>query len=344
MNIFIYLAGGTIEGPPGIIVGPISAFFGAIINFLFMVADFITPVGALGISIILVTFIFRTLMLPAFIKMQKSNMKMRSLKPELDKIKEKYGDTKDPELKRKMMAEQQTLYSKNGINPLASCLPMLVTMPIFFAMMFIMRNIFLYVGPVGDAYTELSQFLAYYAFGGIEGFGASPLIGIINSRMPSNLELDLYVQGVGIVAENMNRVIVALSYSDWQTVFEAVNPEHLARVQELYAQRVAIESFIGISMVGNPGWGFPGMIIPILSGGTSFLATFMQQKTMPIQGGNKTLQKVMLFMMPGLMLWWTSFIAAGVGLYWIAGNIYQIGQQYFIQKHFQKKMAKGEVI
>ena len=334
--MFVYLTGRMIEGPPGIIVGPIAALFGFIINFIFSIVDSITPAGALGISIILITFIFRTLMLPAFIKMQKSNLKMRSLKPQLDKIKEKYGDTKDPELKRKMMAEQQALYSNNGINPLASCLPMLATMPIFFAMMLIIRNIFLYVSPVGDIYAELSYFLVNYAFGDIEGFRNSIVIDIINSRMPANLEFAIYVEGLGIQIENMSRAISSFSYEDWQGIFASANPENLSQLQSIYNNKISIVTFVGINMVENPGWGFPGIIIPILSGLTSFIAQYLQQRSMPVQG-NLAFTKAMIIMMPAMMLFWTSFIAAGVGLYWIAGNIYQIGQQYFIQKNLEKK-------
>jgi YidC/Oxa1 family membrane protein insertase len=55
--------------------------------------------------------------------------KTKALKPELDELKEKYGDDM-----QKMQAEQMKLYSQVGVNPLSGCIPMLLQMPILFAM------------------------------------------------------------------------------------------------------------------------------------------------------------------------------------------------------------------
>jgi YidC/Oxa1 family membrane protein insertase len=55
--------------------------------------------------------------------------KTKALKPELDELKEKYGDDM-----QKMQAEQMKLYQQVGVNPLSGCIPMLLQMPILFAM------------------------------------------------------------------------------------------------------------------------------------------------------------------------------------------------------------------
>ncbi len=82
-----------------------------------------------GIALLLFTFVTRLIVFPLAIKQQKSTAKMALLTPELEKIKKKYGKNQ-----QKMQEEQMALYAKTGINPMASCLPMIVTMVILFAL------------------------------------------------------------------------------------------------------------------------------------------------------------------------------------------------------------------
>lgn len=82
-----------------------------------------------GIALLLFTFITRLIVFPLAIKQQKSTAKMALIAPELEKIKKKYGKNQ-----QKMQEEQMALYAKTGINPMASCLPMIITMVILFAL------------------------------------------------------------------------------------------------------------------------------------------------------------------------------------------------------------------
>ena len=82
-----------------------------------------------GIALLLFTFVTRLIIFPLAIKQQKSTAKMALIAPELEKIKKKYGKNQ-----QKMQEEQMALYAKTGINPMASCLPMIVTMVILFAL------------------------------------------------------------------------------------------------------------------------------------------------------------------------------------------------------------------
>jgi YidC/Oxa1 family membrane protein insertase len=90
-----------------------------------------------GIAIILVTLIVRGITTPFTVKQIKSTRGMAALKPQLDEINVKYRT--DPQKKQAAMME---LYSKNNINPLASCtggcLPMLIQMPIFMGLFFVL--------------------------------------------------------------------------------------------------------------------------------------------------------------------------------------------------------------
>ncbi len=90
-----------------------------------------------GVAIILVTFIVRAFTTPFTVKQLKSTRAMSKLKPQLDEINVKYRS--DPQKKQAAVME---LYAKNGVNPLASCtggcLPMLIQMPIFMGLFFVL--------------------------------------------------------------------------------------------------------------------------------------------------------------------------------------------------------------
>ena len=82
-----------------------------------------------GISIILLTLLVKLILWPLTQKSMKSMKKMQNLKPQMDKLKEKYGDDKET-----YQRETMNLYVKEGINPVSGCLPMLLQMPIWIAL------------------------------------------------------------------------------------------------------------------------------------------------------------------------------------------------------------------
>lgn len=82
-----------------------------------------------GLALLVFTLITRLIVFPMNIKQQKSTARMSMLKPKLDEIQKKYAKNQ-----QKLQEEQMALYSEAGVNPMASCLPMLVMMIILFAM------------------------------------------------------------------------------------------------------------------------------------------------------------------------------------------------------------------
>ncbi len=94
-------------------------------------------IGSMGIIILLLTVIIKTALLPLVYKSYISTAKMRILKPELDEIKEKHGNDM-----QKMQSENMALYRKAGVSPLSGCVPMLLQLPILFAMFQFFPNAF----------------------------------------------------------------------------------------------------------------------------------------------------------------------------------------------------------
>ena len=86
-------------------------------------------IGNYGLIIVLLVLLVKTVLFPLSYKSYVSMAKMKVLKPELDEIKEKYGDDMAAAQK-----EQMQLYGKVGVNPISGCVPMLLQMPILLAM------------------------------------------------------------------------------------------------------------------------------------------------------------------------------------------------------------------
>ncbi|TDQ13559.1 YidC/Oxa1 family membrane protein insertase [Algoriphagus boseongensis] len=88
-----------------------------------------------GIIIIIIVFLIKLALSPLTYKSYIGMAKMRVIKPEIDELKEKFGD--DP---TKMQQEQMKLFSQLGVSPISGCLPLLLQMPFLFAMFFFFPN------------------------------------------------------------------------------------------------------------------------------------------------------------------------------------------------------------
>ena len=87
------------------------------------------------LSIALLTVIVRTLLFPLTLKQVKSMRAMQDLKPEMDRLRSKYQDNR-----QKQQEELMKLYQERQVNPLGGCLPLLVQMPIFITMFYVIRG------------------------------------------------------------------------------------------------------------------------------------------------------------------------------------------------------------
>jgi len=97
-----------------------------VVNVFYFLNQYIS---SLGIIILLLTLIVKTVLFPLVYRSYLSAAKMRILKPELDEIKAKFGDDM-----QKVQSENMKMYRKAGVNPLGGCVPVLLQMPILIAM------------------------------------------------------------------------------------------------------------------------------------------------------------------------------------------------------------------
>jgi len=110
-------------------------------------------IGNWGVAIILLTLLVRVLLLPFVIPQFRNMAKQRALKPEIDKINELYKDDRE-----KKGAAMMELWRKHKVNPLGGCLPVLLQMPIFFALYrTLSTSIELYHAPFIGWWSDLSS-------------------------------------------------------------------------------------------------------------------------------------------------------------------------------------------
>jgi len=328
---------GVIQGEPGIIVGPITTFLGYILNAVFEFAWLFSPAGVntLGIAIILLTIITRILLFPLAMKQQKSMVATQRLMPEIAKIKAKYGNSKDKQTQQKIAMETQALYAKHKINPLAGCLPALIQMPIFFALNFMIRQAFRFINRIDEIYTQLAYTLLNMPDEG--GFLSGTFLRYIAApKVPEDMQpFDLSI------VENFQKVIHVMSPEDWDIVLHNVTDNARVTLEALLAQKESIDHFFGINLIDMPGLTFPGIIIPILAVITTFASSYLMMKAQSktvTDPNQQLMQKVMIYMMPIMMGYFTVTFAAGVGIYWITITVIQVLQQYLVNKYYKPKL------
>lgn len=100
-------------------------------SFLLWIAQLVN--NSYGWAIVIFTIIVRVVLLPLNAMSIKNMKKTQDMAPAIEELKKKYSE-KDTETQRKLQAETQKLYSEAGVNPVAGCLPMLLQLPVMFAL------------------------------------------------------------------------------------------------------------------------------------------------------------------------------------------------------------------
>ena len=356
---FSILAANMVTPEPGFIVRPIAALFGHVINFLFNIVYWVNPAHSLGFTIILATIVLRLLMLPLNLNMQRSMAKMREIQPEINKIKEKYGNSKDPEVRKKMAAEQQALMAKHGANPLKGCFPMLLTMPVFIGFNFILRQAFLYVNRLGAVYNELAE--AVLRVPNIERYMTPTghpthehAINIVN-MIPQNMQqagleafrleqlgysLEAIRATVGDyidtrIPSDLARVLNVFTPENWNWLYQQIPDYYANAIMAINERKDAIEHFFGLSMVESANWTWPSVMIPFLVGITMMISMYIGNLRHASQGQDdkqKMQQRIMVIIMPVFIGAITFGMPTGVGLFWIVTQVLQGIQDIVLNK------------
>jgi YidC/Oxa1 family membrane protein insertase len=264
-----------------------------------------------GIAIVFFTVGVKSLLLPMAIKQVQSTSKISVIQPQVQEIQKKYSDDKE-----KQSAEMIKLYQENKVNPAGGCLPLLIQMPILFSL-----------------YYVISQPLKYMV-------GKSPeIITQLYALIPH-----------GTVNINMKDLNIITYFSS--------HPERLSQVSNLLKPEDLLNmNFLGINLGSVPSWNpvnyitsgtdihsYLLLLIPVLSGLTSYISMKYSMKDTMKAGGTEmqtTIQNNMALLSPIMSGVIAFTVPAGLGLYWITGNIYQFLQQVFLDIFILKKFSKN---
>lgn len=312
---------------------PFAYILSFIFNGVFYVVTQITTNQALAITIILFTIIVRVLMMPMMMKQQRSTRAMTRLQPKVEKIQDKYKNKKDPESSQKMNMEIQELYKKHNASPMSGCLPLLIQMPILFALFEVLRNVPFYVNEIGELYNTMAvqvQGVSGYADLLTENFQS-----VINSL--KNFDVN--------TTESVMDLLYHLSREQWATLKEVTDLTGNAAFEASYDLTYAYNTFGGgaftFNLSENPGWLGLGIIFPLVSGATTFLQSWLSQKSnekrqkMASKDGKITQQnnmKMMTYVFPVMTAFFTASMPLGLGLYWVMGNIVGIVSQIIMDR------------
>lgn len=228
------------------------------------------------LAILGLTVVVRLIVLPLYNKQIKASRQTQVLQPEIQKIQAKYKGKKDPVSQQRMSEEMQALYREAGTSPFASCLPLLIQMPVLFAL-----------------------FRVLYAFQPIaNGTYRSATLGPIDADV-ANEFLDSTVFGAPLAA----------SMSD-----PAGAPIWTVRIVA-----AVLIAFLVISMFYTT---------------KQLTMKNMPESSMDPDNPAFKTQKYMMYTMPLIYLVTGVAFQIGVLVYWVAGNIWTIGQQtWFIRNN-----------
>lgn len=322
----------------GAILGPIARLLGKILEALYAVLSHV-GIENTGICIIIFTFIVNALMLPMQIKQQKFSKMSAIMNPELMAIQKKYKGKTDQASQQKMSLETQAVYQKYGVSPASGCLPMLITFPILFALYRVIYNIPAYVQPVYEIYEVLADKL--------QGAGATV------EQLSKMVSTQTYVitDAVKAAKESNNisyfiDVLGQFNTAAWDTL-SGQYPQLQSVIAEVTDKANHINSFLGLNIANSPSLKSVSIVIPILSVITQILSMKISMAGMPQTNteDNPTASsmKMMNNVMPvisGLMCF---MFPIGVGLYWIAGNVFRIFQSLGINLYFSKVDMEAEM-
>lgn len=259
-----------------------------------------------GVSIIVFTLITKIILFPISMMVQKNSVKMIKMKPELDALKYQYSDDKDG-----LFDAQNALYKKEKYSPFASIVPLVLQIPLIFGLIDVVYKplthlLHLPKGTI-NAFTNVAHEIA-----GTNDLGSSPELKIIQYiNDPQYVEK---FREVGDVAEgNIDSIISKMQAIDM--------------------------SFFGFDLSAIPSLAFELLLlIPILAGVSALIMCIIQNKINVLQVEQNALSKWgMTAFMIAFSTYFAFLVPAGVGVYWIFGNLFSIPVMYLVNVIYNPK-------
>lgn len=322
------------------IIHQIAWLLGKLMNAIYNIMDGVFGVQNIGVCIIIFTIIIYTLMIPLTVKQQKWSKMSAVMNPEIQKIQKKYANKKDQASMLKQQEELQIVYEKYGVSPTGGCLPMLIQMPILFALYPVIQNIPKYVDGVKAAYMPVVDQIMQ-----VDGF--QKIMETIGSAKPVLMSATAYDYSK---ADTLVQVLYKFQDSTWNTLVDKM-PSIETVVDATTKTMGHLNNFLGINIGETPmtmltnslhPFSIVGIIlaviIPIMAGLAQFISVKLQpQPSMDENNQMAASMKTMTYTMPLISVVLGFTLPAGLGLYWAVSAVVRCVQQVAINKYLQTK-------
>jgi len=227
------------------------------------------------LAIVGLVLVVRAALIPIFVRQIKSQRKMLEVAPELKKIQEKYKGKRDQFSREAMSRETMELYRKAGTNPMSSCLPLLIQMPIFFGLFSVLSEAQKGHAGVGPMNLSLAE-----SFANASLFGVAPLHASFQSAMEAKPQLVI----VMVIAATM---VILMTASQFITQLQIVSKnmsEETKASPTFRQQRVLL--YILPLVFAFSGFAFPigVMFYWLVSNFWTMIQQFLVIRNMPTPG------------------------------------------------------------
>ena len=317
------------------IIGQVASLLGYIMNGIFWLQSKI-GLENIGLCIIFFTIVIYVLMLPLTVQQQKFSKLQSKMSPELQAVQKKYKGKQDQVSMQKMQEETQAVYAKYGVNPMGSCLQLVIQMPILFALYRVIWNIPAYVTIVKDAFMPLAQKLT-------QADGALEYLSEVGTK-------------VGVkVTELTDLKIIDTLYKfkpeNWAGLAEKF-PDLSELITSTQTKIDHFNHFLGLNIANNPMniimesfkdgkilLVILAVLVPVLAAVTQWLNSKLMvtdTQTGDEENAVANSMKTMNTVMPIMSAVFCLTLPVGLGIYWIAGAVVRSILQVVINRRFDK--------
>ncbi len=285
--------------------------------------------GNVFLTILISTILLRVLTIFSDIKTRKSSAKMAEVQPEIQRLQKKYAN--DP---RRFQAEQTKLMKEKGVSMWGSCLPMLITMPLFFCFIAAFRywgyemNLRLLVD---ENAMELFKSFKFLWINNIwqPDNGLTPVLAngasFLATPQLSNL---LYLQEPGV-----GEKLVEMGLAVTKVYQGGVSYQLLSNDAAIAIYDAAIQPFLDVYKGYNNGW----FVMSILAGGTNFLSAWLMTKNTPAANEEAAKStKWMNYLFPVMSFIFCLNYNAAFAIYWTLTSVIMIIVNLILNKKFPR--------
>ena len=292
-------------------------------------------VGNYGWAVLIFTLLIRLVLMPLDIKSRKSMKSMQNVQPKIDELNKKYANDKD-----KLNQKMADLYKKEKINPLSGCLPMLIQLPILFAMFAVMREV------ANEETIQMILEIKQNILAGIENYQPKlqSLLWIKNVFQPDSF-MSTVVPAFGSTLPEITKASGTVTMEMIEEAKAFLQTNEYSAWAANYGNAVAYSAPLLMWTITIPKK-FNGLfILPILSAVSQFFTSkFMNAGQQSSNAQQASTNKFMQWFFPLFSLWICASSNAAFALYWVFINVFQIAQQFIIGKLIDRSENKKKLI